>query len=208
MATNTIRLRKFQRLIRALFPRGLAWFRKDETDSNLRKLLDSLGAEACRIEEAGFKLIEDVDPRTTVDLLTDWERLLALPDECESSPENLTIQQRRERIVQVLTTDGGQNAQFYVDLAANFGVTIAVEDINDQLPFRVGRSRVGDRLTNGPWKYVFVVNAPFENATRFRVGQSRVGDRLLDVNNPTLNCLIQKHKPAHTIAILTFTGEF
>jgi len=208
VANQALILKRWQKQLRRLFPRGIAWIRKEETDSELRKLIDSSAIEACRVEERAFELIEEVDPRTTNELLTDWERLLGLPDECESSPENLTIQDRRDRIVQVLTTSGSQNKQFYVDLAANFGITISVEDVNDQPPFRASRGRAGDRLTNGDWTYAFVISAPFENATRFRASQSRAGDRLVDVSNPTLECLINKHKPAHTIAILTFTGDF
>jgi len=208
MADQSLILKRWQERLRDLFPRGIAWIRKEEADSNLRKLIDSLAIEACRVEERAFELIEEVDPRTTLELLTDWERLLGLPDECEPEPENLTVQQRRDRIVQVLTTSGSQNKQFFVNLAANFGITISVEDVNDQPPFLAGRGRAGDRLTNGNWRYAFVINAPFENAVRFRAGFGRAGDRLVDVNNPTLECLINKHKPAHTIAILTFTGEF
>lgn len=208
MANESVRLRAIRARVRSLFPRGAAWRLKEESGSNLRNLMNSLAIEACRIEERALELIEEVDPRTTTELLTDWERLTGLPDECEPSPENLTINERRARVVQVLTTSGGQNAQFYVDLAASFGITIEVTDVSDQPPFRAGRSRAGDRLTNGNWVYTFIISAPASEATRFRAGLSRAGDRLLDVSNPTLECLINKYKPAHTIALITFTGEF
>jgi uncharacterized protein YmfQ (DUF2313 family) len=208
LADSALILKRWQAALRSLFPRGKAWDAKEDSASNISKLINALGQEACRLEVRAFDLLNEIDPRITNQLLTDWERLLNLPDECEPEPENLTAEQRRQRIVQVLTTSGGQNKQFFINLAANFGIAISVTDVTDQPPFRVGRSRVGDRLTNGPWTFAFVISAPFENATRFRVGISRVGQRLVDVSNPTLECLINKHKPAHTIAILTFTGEF
>tara|TARA_R110000803_G_scaffold162194_1_gene225804 strand:+ start:16750 stop:17373 length:624 start_codon:yes stop_codon:yes gene_type:complete len=206
MATNPIRLRKYQALIRSLFPKGQAWLNLNEKDSKIRKLLDALGIEACRIEDAALDFIEEVDPRTTTDLLTDWERLLALPDDCESQPENLTVQQRRDRVVQVLTTQGGQNEAFYKQLASNFGIDIDVITVEDQPPFRAGRARAGDRLTNGDWRFTFIIDAPASSAIVFRAGTGRAGDRLRDFSNPTLECLINKHKPAHTIAIFTFGG--
>lgn len=208
MANSALTLKRWQKALRCLFPRGVAWVRKEDPNSNLRKLIDSMAIESCRIEERAFELIEEVDPRTTLELLTDWERVLNLPDECEPEPENLTIQERRERIVQVLTTSGSQNKQFYVDLAARFGIIISIDDVNDQPPFLAGRSRAGDRLTNGDWVYAFVINAPVDQAIRFRAGRSRAGDRLLSVTNETLECLINKYKPAHTVALFTFTGEF
>ena len=208
MADTSLILRRWQSVLKSLFPRGLAWNAKEDSASNIRKLIDALSQEACRLEVRAFDLLSELDPRVTDQLLTDWERLLSLPDECEAEPQNLTVQQRRERIVQILTTSGSQNKQFYINLAANFGITISVTDVTDQPPFLAGRSRAGDRLTNGNWRYAFVISAPFENATRFRAGYGRAGQRLVDVSNPTLECLINKHKPAHTIAILTFTGEF
>lgn len=204
MATSGITLRKYQRLIRSLFPRGIAWQLIYEKDSNIRKLLDALGNEPCRIEEAGFGFTEDVFPDTTTDLLTDWERLLNLPDECEEFPELLTIDDRRTRIIQVLSTLGGQNATFYKELVASFGVDINTVDVEDQLPFTAGRSRAGDRITNGDWRYAFIVTAPATVFEVFKAG-SRCGKRLQDASNSTIECLIRKHKPAHTIAIFAFT---
>ena len=206
MATSGLILEKYRKIIRDLFPRGFAWESKNEKNTTLRKLIDSLGFEPCRIEEAASAFIDDVFPDTTTNLLEDWERLLNLPDECEPSPENLTIEERRQRVIQVLTTLGGQNVDFFQTLVSNFGLDIDVIDVEDQPPFRAGQGRAGDRLTNGNWRYAFIVTAPVENAEVFRAGQSRAGDRLRSFSNPTIQCLINKHKPAHTIAIFRFAA--
>lgn len=206
MATAGLILEKYRKIIRDLFPRGSAWESKNEKGTVMRKVLDSLGYEPCRIEEASRAFIDDVFPDTTDNLLVDWERLLNLPDECEKEPENLTIQERRERIIQVLTTLGGQNVTFYKELVNNFGIDIDVIDVEDQPPFRAGYGRAGDKLTNGNWRYAFVITAPVENATVFRAGLSRAGDPLRSFSNPTIECLINKHKPAHTIALFRFAA--
>ncbi len=206
MAAAGLILERYRKIIRDLFPRGSAWASKDEKSSVLRKLLDSLGYEPCRIEDASKAFIDDVFPDTTSNLLTDWERLLALPDACEKEPENLTVQERRERIIQVLTTLGGQNVDFYKNLVNNFGIDIDVIDVEDQPPFRAGQGRAGDSLTNGNWRYAFVISAPVESATVFRAGPSRAGDPLRSFSNPTIQCLINKHKPAHTIALFRFAA--
>lgn len=190
--------------MRSLFPRGWAWIRINDSDSNLRALSDSLGVEPCRIEERAIEFVDEVFPDTSCEMLPDWERLLGLPDDCESEPQNLTKNQRRERVIQVLTMIGAQNIAFYKQLVSNFGLDpdeISIEDVED---FRVGRSRVGDRLTNGDWRFAFIIRAPATAAFRFRSGVNRVGERLQDASNETLECLINKHKPAHTIAIFTF----
>jgi len=204
MGSSSLRVKKFQRIVRSLFPRGWAWQLIHDSSSNIRKLSDSLAVEPCRVEDRALQFIDEVFPDTTSELLPDWERLLGLPDDCESSPESLTEQQRRDRVIQVLTTIGGQNKAFYQKLASNFGIDIDLITVEDQPPFRAGQGRAGDRLTNGDWQFAFIVSAPSTEAFRFRAGSGRAGDRLQTVSNATLECLINKHKPAHSIALFTF----
>lgn len=204
MGDSSIRLKKFERVMRSLFPRGWAWTQIHDTQSNIRALADSLAIEPCRVQERALQFIDEVFPATTLEMLEDWERLLGLPDDCNPNPESQTINQRRLRVIQVLTAIGGQNIAFYKTLVSHFGIdpdSVSIEDVQD---FRVGRSRVGDRLTNGDWIFAFIVRADATEAFRFRTGINRVGERLQDASNPVLECLINKHKPAHTYAIFTF----
>lgn len=196
---------KYKKLLRKLFPNGWAWQAKSLNDSELKALIDSLSVEPCRVEDAAFDFINDVYPDTSVDLLEDWERLLALPDECDPATDQ-TITERQTRVVQVLTTSGGQNVQFFKDLVENFGFDPDDIEVVDHRPFRVGQARVGDALTNGDWIFAFTVIAPLSvSSIKFlRTGEGRVGDRLLDASNQTLECLLQKHKPAHTIVLFSF----
>ena len=206
MANITLK-NEYSKVIRRLFPRGLAWLRVFDQTSNLYKLLDSYANETCRIHERADQLIREVDPRTTLELLEDWERLLGLPDECDPSTTQ-TIQERRTRVIQVLTTRGGQNEAFYKTLASNFGFDVDVISAEDQPPFVAG-SRAGDRLTNGNWRYAFVIKAPAEFLVKFRAGQGAAGDPLVKVGNETLECLMEKYKPAHTIVLFSFgDGSF
>lgn len=198
--------RKYQKLLRKLLPSGWAWQAKDESESEMSKLLSGLSEEFGNVEKRSQDLLKEIMPNTTIEMIDDWERLLGLPDECSPDGE-LTLQERRDRVLQVLTTRGGQNEEFYRTLASNFGFDIDVISVSDQPPFRVGSGRVGDRLTNGSWRYAFIVQAPSDSVVRFRVGQSRVGEPLLKVTNDTLECLMQKYKPAHSIAIFSF-GEY
>lgn len=201
---NPTLIGKYRKALTKLFPRGKAWESLESPDTNLYKLLESYSTEICRIDDRAKALIEEVDPRTTVELLTDWERLLGLPDECDNVVDP-TQQERRNRVLQVLTTRGGQNEQFYKDMASNFGIDAELISAEDQPPFTAG-SRAGDRLTNGLWRYAFTVVSPADFLIKFRAGQGSAGDPLVKVGNDTLQCLIEKHKPAHTIALFSF-GE-
>lgn len=206
MANSTLR-DKYLKLIRKIWPRGKAWERLFSSSSNLYKLSNAYADELCKVDERAFDLIREVDPRSSSELLPDWERLLGLPDECDGDDDK-TIQERRQRVIQLLTTRGGQNEQFYKELASNFGFDVDVISAEDQPPFKAG-SRAGDRLTNGNWRYAFVINAPADFLIRFRAGQGAAGDPLVKVGNDTLQCLMEKYKPAHTIVLFSFgTDEF
>lgn len=206
MATISLRT-KYLNLVRKIFPTGKAWERIFDADSTLSKLSDAYADELSKIHDRANTLIREVDPRSTSELLTDWERLLGLPDQCDTT-EGQTIQERRTRILQVLTTRGGQNEAFYKELASNFGFSVDVISAEDQPPFVAG-SKAGDRLTNGNWRYAFVIKAPAEFLIRFRAGQGAAGDPLIKVGNDTLQCLMEKYKPAHTIVLFSFgDGEF
>ena len=51
------------------------------------------------------------DPRTTVELLPDWERAWGLPDPC--FPNATSIAERQNMLVLVMTLLGGQSRAFY-----------------------------------------------------------------------------------------------
>lgn len=202
MAITGLKKRYFD-LIRSLLPDGWAWDAKNQKSSNMYKLLAGMTEEFTRIDERAMALVRESNPATTFEMLPDWERVFGLPDEC-SPNEALTLEQRRQRILQLLTTRGGQNKAFYQQLAANFGFDVGVIEVTDQPPFRAGQARAGDRLTNGVWRYAFIIQAPSDSVIKFRAGKSSAGDRLLLVQNTTLQCLIEKYKPAHSVAIFTF----
>lgn len=205
MASASIKAR-YSKLLKRLFPRGWAW--NFEKGTKLSTLTDSLSTEYCRAEERALEFLEEVDPRTTFELLPDWERLLKIPDECTPDPEDLgSLFERRVRVLQKLTTGGGQDPAFYQLIAQQLGYDAEIIDIENFDSFKVGRARVGDALTNGAdWAFTWLVRAPAELERFFRVGQSSVGERLVLRDNETLRCVIEKFKPAHTTVIFSFGG--
>lgn len=194
---------KYLRLLKRLMPDGWVWDAKNKKSSTLSKFLSAMSEEYARIDERALALVKESNPSTTIEMLPDWERAFGLPDSC-SEATDLTLQQRRQRLIQLLTTRGGQNKTFYKTIAANFGFDVGVIEVADQPPFRAGSGRAGDRLTNGLWRYAFIIEAPASAIVRFRAGRSAAGERLLLVQNTVLQCLIEKYKPAHAVAIFTF----
>jgi uncharacterized protein YmfQ (DUF2313 family) len=178
-------------------------------------LLRSLAGELQRFDGRLCDLLEESDPRTTVEALEDWERVLGLPDACFGSGG--TVDERRRIVVALLLMQGGQSAAYFVSLAALFGWEIAVEEVFPGLQmdishfgecefavdwsgFDLGPACFGDAALFGEsaapfgwWAY-----GPATEASRWEFGSTNFGDAFLDFSNRILECLLARFKPAHT----------
>jgi uncharacterized protein YmfQ (DUF2313 family) len=196
--------------LQQLLPTGPAWTR--DADAWLTRLLDALAQEFGRLDDRAARLIEEADPRTTLELLTDWERVAGLPDACTGRIA-VTIPERRAAIVSKITARGGQSPSYLATLAASLGYAVAIEEFR---PLRAG-FRAGDRCHSTAWAFAFrmdvlppadVPGGDFVTVsvsdTRFRAGSGRAGDRLRSFGSTALECVIGRAKPAHTVAIFAY----
>lgn len=184
--------------LQALLPTGAAWPRQQ--DAELTRLLRALAEELARVDKRGEELLREADPRSTVELLEDWERALGLPDPCAPLAE--TLQERRAAVAAKLVASGGQHRQYYIDIAAALGVEVGITEF---FPFRVGHSAIGEPLaSDDAWRHTWQVDAPETLVTRFSVGQSAVGSPLRSWGNAQLECAIGTRKPAHTEVLFAY----
>ncbi len=192
----------YKTLIRKLFPLGWAW--RINPGTVFDEFIDSLTGEPCRVEERSIDFLDELNPATTFEMLDNWERLLGIPDECTREGD-LGVSERRTRILQKLTTGGGQSPSFYQLIAQQLGYEVEIFDVLNYQSFRVGISRVGDPLSNGAdWAFTWQVVAPADFVRRFRVGLSSVGEPLVLIENTTLECVIRKFAPAHTQVLFSY----
>lgn len=190
-------------LLQGLLPLGAAWPRDPE--SVLTKLLSAFAVELARLDQRADDLLEEADPRTTFELLTDWERVAGLPDTCTGEAD--TLEQRRQELLQRLTGLGGQSRQFFIDLAERLGYPgVTIEEFQ---PFVCGVSELGvDPLNGGDevrfnWKVVI----PAGRVTSFTLGESRCGDSLTDIDRAAdLECLLTLLQPAPGTLIFSYEG--
>lgn len=188
----------YLRQLQALLPLGLAWPR--ESQATLTRYLDAASEEFARIDARAGQLIDEADPRTTSELLTDWERVAGLPDNCSNILQP-TLQGRRQDLVSKLTATGGQTIAYFIAISAALGYVITIEECK---PFRVGASCVGTPLYSADWIFAWRVQAPEVAITEFRAGLSCVGEALRSWGNESLECRIRQLKPAHTIPLFTY----
>lgn len=188
----------YREALQALLPPGAAWTR--EADAVLTALLDALAQELARVDVRADGLFDEADPRTTAELLADWERVAGLPDSCVTTTQ--TTAERRATLVGKLTGLGGQSRQYFIDLAAALGYTVT---ITEHGPFRVGQNAVGDPLNGDSWQFAWTLNAPATTVREFAVGGSAVGDALRSWGNTLLECAIRRFSPAHTTVLFSYS---
>lgn len=212
MASPSINLvPRYAALIRKLFPKGWAW----NFGPDLKLLIDSLAYEPARVEARTYDFLDELDPLTSFEMLDDWERLLFIPDEC-TPPGEVSLFERRVRVLQKLTTGGGQSKDFFKLIASQLGYDADIIDVKNYQDFRAGKGRAGDAISNSTepgggtsstgWAYTFQIKAPAALVRYFRAGQGVAGDRLVIFQNDTLECVIRKFAPAHVTVLFNF-GE-
>lgn len=184
--------------LQALLPQGAAWPRA--ATALWTKLLDAIAEEFARIDGRALQLIDEADPRTTAEMLADWERVAGLPDSCSGLLAD-TQQGRRNELVSKLVGQGGQSRTYFIEVAAALGFSIEIEEFR---PFRVGQATAGQALTNGDWRFAWRVRAPTVTVMRFRVGQSAVGEALATWGNAGMECRIRNYRPAQTNVIFAY----
>lgn len=157
--------------------------------------IDGAALDAAQI--SAQKLLSEMFPDTSSDLIASWERV------AEITPETgATLQARQNAIIAKLRRHGGLSRQYFIDLAVDMGWTITIDEY---LPFMCGWNRCGDSLYENQCRWIWRVNVPGYAVYRFRAGMSAAGERLTWwFSNSTLEELFENLKPAHTYVIFNY----
>lgn len=184
----------YRALLQRLLPPGPAW-REDDP------LLAALAPELARLHNRVGALVEEADPRATIEMLQDWERVAGLPDSCLAALDiSQSYAQRIGALVSRITATGGQSPAYYVELAAALGYDITITE------FRLHSvdSDVDAALYAAPWQHAWQVNAGSSTVGVLSVDDT-VDDPLAWWGNDALECVIRRLKPAHTHVIFSYT---
>lgn len=212
----------YARQLKQLLPRGRVW--NLEPGSLTSKVLLAIGEELARVSGRAGNLLDELDPRTALELLNEYEQMLGLPDDCMTEIP-ISTTERRVAVAAKLAAEGGQTPEFYIALAANLGFADAVVTTFPQ--FRSGHSFSGDRCYGLPWAQAWRLDVPLGDAEAnymtvagtvadslalwaaasrtFRSGSSFSGDRLVGYGSISLECAIRRAAPAHTVVLFGYT---
>jgi uncharacterized protein YmfQ (DUF2313 family) len=180
------------RLLTNLLPTGDAW--PQDGDSVQQQVLAALSATFSRLNDRANQLVVEAFPRTSVELLTEWENSLGLPDRC--SPLGSTVAQRQAAVVAKLVSLGGQSIPYFIAVAAALGQVVTVDQF---APFRVDANYADDPVQGDDFAFYWQVNVPHSRAEYPFYADTSYADEPLDAfDTGSLECRLNMLKPAHT----------
>lgn len=184
------------------------------TYSTLGILMSCFALELNRFEEKAIELLNQVVPglSTDAELLTDWESMLGLPDECLASVSQTEAQRAATAHAKYTQNYTGMSTQFYIDYAASLGSDISITGLStvSNQPFRangpvdIDETRVEPHTSPGG-------STGTENLIPGRVYslqatyQWQVNGSSSDPNKDIIECIFEKLKPAYTTIVFNWT---
>lgn len=180
-----------------LIPKGLLW-RRNEGDG-LDLLLAPAADEFAEIDAHANGLRYEF-PGTATELLTDWEASVGLPDECLGT-EELDDDARRLAVLARLTDIPDSTPAGIEALLERAGFTATVQEYAEISGDIDALFPAGQR--EHVWRLLIESDAA---SIYFEAGIGRAGDPLLSFKIPALECLIDRIKPAHTLALFAYIG--
>lgn len=171
----------YARQLKQLLPPGRVW--RLEPEGWLSKLLLGISDELARVDARGEDLVDEWDPRTARETLSDWERMLGIPD--DETPVASTVTERQFNVTRRWLARGGQSRAYFVSLASWLGYTVAI-------------------VETAPSTWRMDVSQPYAATTNWFSAGSSAGDILFVRGDATFEPVINRWKPAHTVLVFNY----
>lgn len=175
----------YARQMKQLLPRGALW--RLDPDSWLSKLFLAIAEEFARIDGRASDLLREWDPRTALETLPEWERVLDI-----TPPDGASPVDRQLAITALIVARGGATPAYFVALAASLGFVATIAETTPS----TWRMDVNLALSTVPYTMV---------TYEARCGTARLPDRLGGRSVLELERVINRAKPAHTAVSFNYT---
>ena len=195
--------RDYSHQIDALLPRGPIW--KRTPGSTLDAVLYALGREAARADARINQVIEESDPRTSIEELARWFDDYGIPSACLEAIADPSQEQMRQELLAKITSNLGLTAAFFESLAGTLGyqakvTTFTEHDVNDDVEHPLYEKQWTTVMTlgitirsNGNAEYIDVTWGADEPLARW--------------GNALLECVIRALAPAHVYVIFMYEED-
>ncbi len=191
----------YLQMLVALLPSGPLWARFTAPGTLAYRLLDSLSEEFARIDARARALVDECDPLTTVELLSDWEQFAGLPDACVASEQ--TSEQRHSALVSRLNGETIPTPTNIIAAANAAGYDI---ELTEYRPHHVDDDVMVPLYTN-PWAHALGIRGP-----RTAVEYATVADHCLvplaSWGVEALECAVDQVLHAHMAPIYRYGWDW
>lgn len=190
----------YAHLVNALLPRGLIWSRKK--GGVLDSILFSVSSEAARVDARARALIEESDPRTSVEELERWFADHGIPSECVAAIADPSLEQMRQELIAKITSNSGLTAKYFEELAGVLGYSAKVTTFEEHHV----EHDVEMPLADEKWIPVFTLGITISNDSGFDEFTTEwdAEQPLARWGNSLLECLIKALAPAHVEVIFIY----
>jgi len=189
----------YQHQLKQLHPRGKLWTSLLRDDSFYSKLLMGFAKGFAYIDERATNLIDETDPRSTVELLPEHEAAAGIPGVCGYL--GATIAERQLNLTAKVTEQAGDNNQELIDIAERLG--FAPASITEYESHSVD-SAVDEPIYGEDWRFAIKLLAKDQPVIAFTV-ESAVDESLgQELPRTQIECAINKMAPAHCVIIFEY----
>jgi len=189
----------YQLQLKQLHPRGKLWTSLLRDDSVYSKFLKGIATEFAHINERVVDLMAEADPRSTVELLPDWEQAHAIPGDCGYL--GATIAERQLLLTAKVTEQVSDNNQELIDTAEFLGFAPAT---TTEYESHSVDSSVDAPLYGEDWRFAIKLSVTDQAVIAFTV-ESAVDESLgQELPRTKLECTINKTAPAHCVVIFEY----
>ena len=195
--------RDYSHQIDELLPRGPIW--KRTPGGALDAVLYALGREAARVDARINQVIEESDPRTSIEELARWFDDYGIPSACLEAIADPSQEQMRQELLAKITSNLGLTAAFFESLAGTLGyqakvTTFTEHDVNDDVEHPLYEKQWTTVMTlgitirsNGNAEYLDVTWGADEPLARW--------------GNALLECVIRALAPANVYGIFMYEED-
>ena len=171
---------------------------KNRDGSKLRSILLGLAQQWLDFRETINEVYDEYDPRSTTNLISEWEEFVGIPDDCLGNTG--TLEQRRLNILLKLAGINVTTEQQFINVAAVLGYTVTITNGVDVATFPLTFPII--LLGSGEAPFTIIVNldaslAPSGFPLTFPI-------TLTDGLPELLQCFFEKLKPANTQLIFRY----
>lgn len=187
--------KQYQSMVGHLLPYGPAW---DKTEPILLSLALTLSKTHLRLDD----LMQEIDPKTTTELIDRYEQICGLPDSCYSV-ESQTLSMRRDRLDSKINLTGGINKDFFLQvLHANGYQDATITNYNNDV--FTCESTCEDYLYDEAWRFYWIVNIPHDYQITAMTCNDGCESSLRTWGDKQIECIIEKLCPSHTKVIFKY----